>query len=811
MSDYHLSVQNAFEQRHSLIIVGLTGRTGSGCSTTAKILKTESFGSLHLKDPKSFDFQSRDERKFEVIYKFMQAKDHWKPFSVISGSDVIFSFILEKGFEPLLKYISGFKNLDEDHDVRIDFFDDVKNIIKGMEHLFQNSRLCNVETNTSAILSDPSLVNQYYKFYLEELPKLKKEFYDAISDYTCRREYVNRFEQTRYVKSHLYTFLLQEVGNNIRRSGNPYEKTYSERNFYDVAKRMEAIIKIIEAYNKEEAYNKANSRPQTRICIDAIRNPYEAYYFKDKYSSFYLISINTEEDARKKRLGQLDEEELQSLDETEFDLASRSDYGIFFHQNIPECLSISDIHLYNPNVNDGRFLFLTEQIIKYIALMLHPGLVTPTHIERCMQTASVASLNSGCLSRQVGAVITGPDFSIKAVGWNEVPAGQVSCNLRCVSDYKKNKDPESYSCFELEDSKFQEALFALEEKASHCGLLDGMTYSYCFKDIYNELKGGIKNQVFTRALHAEENAFLQLSKNGGQGIKGGKLFSTASPCELCSKKAYQLGIQEIYYIDPYPGISTRHILSFGKYRNPKVQLFYGAIGNAYVKLYTPRIPIKDELKLRTGIDCKKVVKELDKNFENPLGIKDYRNIKLTGRFTFRSRTEIAERTTATIQALRDGIESITHSAYWTGSTFDGFRLIAPDNDHYKLENLPSRKSLYSAILKFPQPMKKDGQESWEIEAVAKDTRRIMIPYYAQAITLRTDCLTLEVIAPKGMLTNVQKVVFADTKMSKDLVVSRDEIVPETVDKNDLFTFSVPQPNLMYTYSIEWKFSEPPIS
>jgi len=43
MEHYYHSVQNAFEQRHSLIIIGLTGRTGSGCSTTANILKTESF------------------------------------------------------------------------------------------------------------------------------------------------------------------------------------------------------------------------------------------------------------------------------------------------------------------------------------------------------------------------------------------------------------------------------------------------------------------------------------------------------------------------------------------------------------------------------------------------------------------------------------------------------------------------------------------------------------------------------------------------------------------------------------------------
>lgn len=70
-------------------------------------------------------------------------------------------------------------------------------------------------------------------------------------------------------------------------------------------------------------------------------------------------------------------------------------------------------------------------------------------------------------------------------------------------------------------------------------------FVYCFKSIYNGMKKD-KNQVHTRALHAEENAFLQIAKYGGAKIEGGKLFTTASPCELCSKKAYQLGIKEIY-------------------------------------------------------------------------------------------------------------------------------------------------------------------------------------------------------------------------------------------------------------------------
>ena len=75
-----------------------------------------------------------------------------------------------------------------------------------------------------------------------------------------------------------------------------------------------------------------------------------------------------------------------------------------------------------------------------------------------MQLAFNAKYNSGCLSRQVGAVVTGEDFSIRSVGWNDVPKGQVSCNLRCVEDYCKNKDEETFSEYELEDEYFSEIM-----------------------------------------------------------------------------------------------------------------------------------------------------------------------------------------------------------------------------------------------------------------------------------------------------------------------------------------------------------------
>ena len=309
----------------------------------------------------------------------------------------------------------------------------------------------------------------------------------------------------------------------------------------------------------------------------------------------------------------VDSNELLSLDEMEYPSKNHKKGQIFYQQSIAECLQISDIHLYNPHSDNKRYDFLIRNLVRYIALMLHPGLVTPTNVERCMQMAFNAKFNSGCLSRQVGAVITDENYYIKAIGWNDVPQGQIPCNLRSIQNFFTENDSATFSDFELKNPEFSFALNKINNAYEKSDIKNIYNIPYCFKDIYNGIKQD-KNQVYTRALHAEENAFLQASKIGGEGIDGGKLFVTASPCELCSKKAYQLGIKEIFYIDPYPGIASSHVLKLGNSDlNPKLNLFYGAVGTAYVSLYMQRFSFKDELLLSTGVNMKELAKQKKSN------------------------------------------------------------------------------------------------------------------------------------------------------------------------------------------------------
>ena len=800
MSRFPVSVETAYQQRTQLVLIALTGRTGVGCTTTASILK-KPFDELDLTTPKAKEYSDVDERKYAITYNYIK-NAHWQPFTVIEGSSIIFSFVIEKSFEKLIDFFQQLRESNGSNIVRIEAYDDVLNRLHGIKNIFGLQEKCNLD-DIDTILKEESLVDNYYKWYIESIPKLKKDFENILKPHSCYKEYIDHFAETKSKKANLYTFFMQQVGNNIRSSGDPYSSIYTEKNFYCVADRIDKVIKIIQKYNE---YNNPDKDAQvnTRVCIDAIRNPYEAFYFRDKYSSFYLVSVNTDENTRRRRLGFLDSEAIESLDDTEFPSKMSNEADIFYHQNIPGCLEISDIHLYNPQETNGKFYFLTKQIIKYISLMIHPGLVTPSNIERCMQLAYNAKLNSGCLSRQVGAVITDQNYSVKAVGWNDVPAGQVPCNLRDICNYCQNKDIDTYSEFEIEDQAFSSALNAINNKIS-ISSLSGRTFSYCFKDVFNSLKGD-KNQVYTRSLHAEENSFLQLSKYGGVGIQGGFLFTTASPCELCSKKAYQLGIQDIYYIDPYPGISFSHILKFGTLHNPNLHLFHGAIGSAYVSLYTQRIPIKDEIQLLTGISGKKAKDYMDDIDFKRLGVQDIEYISRDITLSFETRETIHITESIKVKARKDNISMIPIAAYWSGTSFGPPVIDNSPNTHTKAHYTehPDQSKLIGYASLTP-PLKKDETCEYVIKTDLRDVAHVMSPYLSQFIPVLTKKLTLCVKAKNDVLEKVVKCFFADEEMSAEKRVTESDIEPSIEGEYKVYTYVEENPNLNCTYCIGWRF------
>lgn len=564
MSDESDALERVYVESSEFIILGLTGRTGSGCSTAAKILSEKV---IHLPESSKIYISNNDKRKYKIIRSYI--KDNWKPFITIQMRVIITGILLELNFKEFIKLISEV-------------------LRKDLSEI--NSSLLSFESSYNIAHSKLSSYKRMPESNTQKKNEKKKSAWDVYFEFLP--DFCENLKNTlqRELGVNTYTALYQQVGDNIRASGVANSIEFNAEKIFTLPKIVNKLIKVIRSKHNNCAF----------VTIDAIRNPFEAYFFHQRYSGFYLLSINTPNEERLKHLREshkFSEDQIIALDKKEYpDRLSGTD--VYISQNIQRCIELSDIHLNNPDRAQFNNNELSSQLFWYISLILHPGLVTPTSIERGMQLAFSAKLNSGCISRQVGAIVTDKNYSIKAVGWNSTPEGQTPCLLRNAEELLDGGEEDVYSIYERTDVKFQNVMkctFNTEINSSH---LKGRKVSYCFKDIQNKIDGE-KNQVHTRSLHAEENAFLQIAKYGGEAIQNGFLFTTASPCELCSKKAYQLGIKKVIYIDPYPGISKDHILSSGSL-NPELILFRGALGRAYHRLYQPLLAYKDELKILTG-------------------------------------------------------------------------------------------------------------------------------------------------------------------------------------------------------------------
>ena len=594
-------VKQIYKLRQNFILIGLTGRTGSGCSTVAKVLETENVQDLksNYRDFNEGDIDNNT-RKDRIVHEYI--KENWYHFTTISASDVIFFYALLEDFDGFVQAICNPDNLpasDSKFGVDEAMFNLVKAKLKELEGeynvLHKIATDCNHYLEGKVYNGADAYVTDFLRLVTTEI----KHFRSLLR------------KQLKGTPKQMLSDELQTWGNHIRLYNSILKKDENDfRSPSCLARKINQFIKLFRAKDKYDSSQDFQLHP-THIVIDALRNPYEVLYFRERYSAFYLMSVNTTEKIRRQKLADLNYriEEIVALDTKEKgDKALQKSFELI---NIDKCIELSDIFLTHDGTPVEENRDIVNQILTYITLILHPGLIPPSSIERVMQVAYTAKLNSGCLSRQVGAAVTNESYSIQSIGWNTSAEGQTPCSLRNLFDLEKREDENAYSDYEKGRNPFSDYTRDLcdcyrrtPEIAEKMG---GLPMPYCFKDIYTSATNQMKNQVHTRSLHAEENAFLQLAKYGTQGIKDGMLFTTASCCELCAKKAYQLGIRKIYYIDTYPGISNEHILGSGpKDHRPEMILFKGAVGRAYINLYNPFMPLKDEIETLSGVEVKKI-------------------------------------------------------------------------------------------------------------------------------------------------------------------------------------------------------------
>ena len=633
-------MKHIYQLRKDFILVGLTGRLGNGCTKIAEILSNEKnkfFLDDLLRKPHNIKISDNNgdlvyddvlfQKKYMQCYNYLNI--NWSRFTSIDYKKALFlySFHYYINIKKSKNFIADFSkfiiNCFSKSPKDVGFFDETGKLIskREIEKIFKSINLKEFKKEIRGTCKKDDLLEIKEP---EDLKNLYNIFFKKDSSFNKLFGSIMRLMTKKNYYLRIYFF--HKVALNIRKSGKPDGKGDTSMDHVFTIARL--INRLIKAYK-----NEAGNRNNCHIVINSLKNSLEIMYFKERYSAFYMVAVHNEKDRtglfnlivknEEHKLNTV--ERLINLDNVEY-LTNDFKRGVFSSPDIENCIQKSEIHIINSTPENlenlpNEFYTLNEQILKYLSLIKQPGLITPSNIERCMQIAFNSKLNSGCISRQVGAVITNQGFSVKAIGWNDTPKKTIPCLLRNVEEVingsSLGSNDHTYSNFELPESNrkylpkykndfivnseysgknFSEnvRIVYTDDKINKLKK-EGKICAYCFKSLHNIFEGE-QNQVHTRSLHAEENAMLQISKHGGQGLREGYLFVTASPCELCSKKSYQLGITKIYYIDKYPGISKEHIIGVG-FDAPLLIQFKGAVGRSFNKFYEPFLPYKDELSI----------------------------------------------------------------------------------------------------------------------------------------------------------------------------------------------------------------------
>jgi deoxycytidylate deaminase len=659
-------------QTDKTIIIGFGGPIGSGCTTVSKFLDESNFfpflkninyideiGSTNINreifDSKITDLYKEkiqmvgqtyqlgsdtswkeklrikhnelkerlERRQYTYSLKYLLTKENYRKRLRISCSSLIVFDLIRK-----IKTITNEKNDKKDK------INDIKELIKK----------CFVELSTNSKF----FINIYknVKDFHSHKNKKNKDNIDPKSELS---DLIKCFKFVEHIKKELklnknYRELMQDFGDNIRSTGNPYiyhrndwikrNKKYFQYNSYRISRYIEYIVHYYTNMDKDYKF----------FMVDSFRNPMCVKYLRNRYPRFFLVSIFASEGERKERLKKIEQKrEGDNFSDDSFfeyfvdqDKRDQGDniiknYDNFFKQNVNEVVRISDIAINNEKISKDGFL---KKFFRHLALIIDPGCTKPSDEEMFMNMAYTMAMKSNCMSRQVGAVIEGKYGYLVGAGWNDVGVGQISCGKRNIKDLFL-EEFKSYieSIKEHTGNKLKKVEELIEKLSNEYG---GDHYCFCFKDemsraeLSNKLrkiimdvdysdiddsdsriikefqnkliketkkKPLVKRLEYCKALHAEENAIIQGSKIGGMGLIDATMYTTTFPCELCAKKIHQSGIRKVIYVDPYPKSISKDLFLQDGIQHVITEQFEGVKPHSYIKLFKPHFDQKEKQSL----------------------------------------------------------------------------------------------------------------------------------------------------------------------------------------------------------------------
>ncbi len=232
--------------------------------------------------------------------------------------------------------------------------------------------------------------------------------------------------------------------------------------------------------------------------VDSIRNPAEVEELR-KLDNFFLIYVTASPEMRFERIRHRDREEdpktfeaFLGIEKLEMENAEKT------KQNLKATFALADKKI----ENNGSLPSLYEDVNQALSDFSEDfKMERPTWDAYFMNIAKQVATRSNCVKRKVAAVIV-RDKQIISTGYNGTPRGTRNCNEggcpRC--------------------NNFTESGKGLED---------------CF------------------CSHGEENAIVQAAYNG-VSVRNATIYTTFSPCLLCTKMIINAGITEVVYNEKYP-------------------------------------------------------------------------------------------------------------------------------------------------------------------------------------------------------------------------------------------------------------------
>ena len=230
--------------------------------------------------------------------------------------------------------------------------------------------------------------------------------------------------------------------------------------------------------------------------IDSIRNPSEVDVFRRR-GDFTLIGLESDPKKRFQRSKERGRENAAQTFEQFLEEESRElDSDDPVRQQLNATQRSADLIVTNNGTLEGLHRRLDE---------LLPPLMSkferPSWDEYFMNIAKVVAMRSNCIKRKVAAIIV-KDKRVISTGYNGTPRGAKNCN---------------------------------EGGCPRCNSMaaSGTALEECL------------------CCHGGENAITQAAYHG-TSLKGATLYTTFSPCLLCTKMIINSGISEVVYNKDYP-------------------------------------------------------------------------------------------------------------------------------------------------------------------------------------------------------------------------------------------------------------------